>query len=119
MVDPDGPKKGPSSFLLQVITGLWTSLLWPEGKMLSLSVTYSELGFPSPTVQNMANEELASSCPCVRTECSFSSLQALHFPGKELSLKVGQTHGYPNPVLAHLSPSPWVSVVLAITLTVL
>lgn len=40
VADPDGPEKGPSSFLLQTITCLWASLLWPKRKMLSLSVTY-------------------------------------------------------------------------------
>lgn len=40
VADPDGPEKGPSSFLLQAITCLRASLLWPKRKMLSLSVTY-------------------------------------------------------------------------------
>lgn len=40
VADPDSPEKGPSSFLLQMITCLWASLLWPKRKMLSLSVTY-------------------------------------------------------------------------------
>lgn len=89
-----------------MITDLRASLLWPEKKMLPLSVTYSELGFLGLTVQNMADEKLASSSLRVCTECSFSFLQALHFPGKELSLKVGQTHGCPNPILAHVKSFP-------------
>lgn len=119
VVDPDSPKKGPSGFLLQMITCLWASLLGQKGKCFLWLWPTSELSFPGPTVQNMVDEKLASNCLCVRTECSFSSLQTLHFPGKELSLKVGQTHSSPNLVLAHLSSSPWVIVVPAITLTVL